>query len=239
MATARSRTAGTPANDRELRTQGKRTLSKLLDAGLDVMTERGYHAARVDDVVRVAKLSHGTFYLYFANKEDLFRALARECADEMEALAASLGPVSPDKAGEAELRSWLTQFLATYRRYGAVIRGWMEEQVVDRELVRLGLGAFQQIVESLQQQTRPGGRCSPAGSRPRQCGDAWDDRAVCVLHVVARCAVLGRGRRRSTDDDAASRDVRRPGQSTPSNNVEAELNQPPVPFTHAISASGT
>jgi len=150
VATARSRTAGTPANDRELRTQGKRTLSKLLDASLDVLTERGYHAARVDDVVRVAKLSHGTFYLYFANKEDLFRALARECADEMEALAASLGPVSPDKAGEAELRSWLTQFLATYRRYVAVIRGWMEEQVVDRELVRLGLGAFQQIVESLQ-----------------------------------------------------------------------------------------
>jgi AcrR family transcriptional regulator len=133
-----------------LRTQGLRTTAKLLDAGLDVLTERGYHAARVDDVVRVAKLSHGTFYLYFANKEDLFRALARECAEEMETLADSLGPVTPDKAGEAELRSWLTQFVATYRRYGAVIRGWMEEQVVDRELVRLGFDAFRQIVESLQ-----------------------------------------------------------------------------------------
>jgi AcrR family transcriptional regulator len=150
VATASSRTAGTPANERELRTQGKRTMAKLLDAGLEVLTERGYHAARVDDVVRVAKLSHGTFYLDFANKEDLFRALARECAEEMEALADSLGPVTPDKAGEAELRAWLSQFLATYRRYGAVIRGWMEEQVVDRELVRLGLAAFQQIVESLQ-----------------------------------------------------------------------------------------
>jgi AcrR family transcriptional regulator len=150
VATAPNRTAGTPTNDRELRAQGRRTMAKLLDAGLDVLTERGYHAARVDDVVRVAKLSHGTFYLYFANKEDLFRALARECAEEMEALADSLGPVTPDKAGEAELRSWLTQFLAIYRRYGAVIRGWMEEQVVDRELVRLGLDAFQQIIESLQ-----------------------------------------------------------------------------------------
>ncbi|HEX2384156.1 MAG TPA: helix-turn-helix domain-containing protein [Acidimicrobiales bacterium] len=150
MATASSQTAGTPASDRELRTQGRRTMAKLLDAGLDVLTERGYHAARVDDVVRVAKLSHGTFYLYFANKEDLFRALARECAEEMEALAESLGPVTPDKAGEAELRAWLTQFVATYRRYGAVIRGWMEEQVVDRELVRRGVHAFQQIIESLQ-----------------------------------------------------------------------------------------
>ena len=125
-------------------------MAKLLEAGLEVFTERGYHSARVDDVVRVAQLSHGTFYLYFANKEDLFRALARECAHDMEALAESLGPVTPDKAGEAELRSWLTQFVATYRRYGAVIRGWMEEQVVDRELVRLGLAAFQQIVENLQ-----------------------------------------------------------------------------------------
>jgi AcrR family transcriptional regulator len=151
VATASSRTAGTPASERELRTQGKRTMAKLLDAGLEVLTERGYHAARVDDVVRVAKLSHGTFYLYFANKEDLFRALARECAEEMEQLADSLGPVTPDKAGEIELRAWLTQFLATYRRFGAVIRGWMEEQVVDRELVRVGVDAFRQIIDSLQQ----------------------------------------------------------------------------------------
>ena len=71
---APTRTPGTPASERELRTQGKQTMAKLLDAGLLVLTERGYHAARVDDIVRVADMSHGTFYLYFANKEDLFRA---------------------------------------------------------------------------------------------------------------------------------------------------------------------
>jgi len=145
-----TRSSGSPASERELRSQGKRTMARLLDAGLQVLTERGYHAARVDDVVRVARLSHGTFYLYFANKEDLFRALARECAEEMERLADALGPVTPDAAGERELRAWLTKFVATYRSYGAVIRGWMEEQVVDRELVRLGLDAFSQIVASLE-----------------------------------------------------------------------------------------
>jgi AcrR family transcriptional regulator len=151
-ASSSSRIAATHANERELRTQGKRTMATLLGAGLEVFTERGYHAARVDDVVRVANLSHGTFYLYFANKEDLFRALARECGHDMEVLAESLGAVTPDKAGEAELRNWLTQFIATYRRYGAVIRGWMEDQVRDRELIRLGLAAFQQIIEQLQKQ---------------------------------------------------------------------------------------
>ena len=143
------RTPGTPASERELRTQGKETMAKLLDAGLLVLTERGYHAARVDDIVRVADMSHGTFYLYFANKEDLFRALATECATEMTALAATLGPVTPDAAGQDELARWLAQFVATYRRYGAVIRAWMEDQVVDRELMRVGLKAFAAINTSI------------------------------------------------------------------------------------------
>ncbi len=239
MAIAPRRTAGTPASGRELRTQGKRTMAKLLDAGLEVLTERGYHAARVDDVVRVAKLSHGTFYLYFANKEDLFRGVAGECAEEMEDLADSLGPVTPDKAGEAELRSWLTQFVATYRRYGAVIRGWMEEQVVDRELVRLGLQAFQQIVDSLQRRLAQADSRAPSRFAARDGGDARDDRAVVVLHVVPRARLRGRRCRRGVDDVAASRDVRRPGQSTPSSSVEEELNQPPVPLTQATWAPST
>ena len=147
--TESARTPGTPASERELRAQGKQTMAKLLDAGLLVLTERGYHAARVDDIVRVADMSHGTLYLYFANKEDLFRALASECATEMTALAATLGPVTPDAAGQEELARWLAQFLATYRRYGPVVRAWMEDQVVDRQLMRVGLKAFAAINSNL------------------------------------------------------------------------------------------
>lgn len=144
-----ARTPGIPASERELRSQGKETMARLLDAGLQVLTERGYHAARVDDIVRMADTSHGTFYLYFANKEDLFRALATECAEEMTTLAATLGPVTPDDAGREELARWLAQFVATYRRYGAVVRAWMEDQVVDEALVRVGLKAFAAINENL------------------------------------------------------------------------------------------
>ena len=61
-----------------------------------------------------AGVSHGTFYLYFANKEDLFRALAEQCADEMTSWPRSLGPVPPDAAGVAELRAWLAEFLDFY-----------------------------------------------------------------------------------------------------------------------------
>lgn len=140
---------GSPTVGRELRSQGRRTMAALLAAGMEVLAEKGYHAARVDDVVRVAKVSHGTFYLYFSNKEDLFRSLAMQCADEMTELASSLGPVLPGDAGVDVLREWLSAFIATYRRYGVVIRAWMEDQVTSRDLARLGAKAFNGITGSL------------------------------------------------------------------------------------------
>jgi len=124
-------------------------MRKLLDAGLRVFGERGFQAARVDDIVRAARTSHGTFYLYFANKEDLLRALAVECAQELDAIAGALGPVTPDAAGEQELRRFLAAFFTTYRRYGPVIRAWMEGHVEDAEATTLGLHAFTDIANAL------------------------------------------------------------------------------------------
>jgi AcrR family transcriptional regulator len=147
-----ARPAGTPAAERELRTQGRRTMSKLLDAGMKVLQERGYHAARVDDIVRRARTSHGTFYLYFANKHDLLRALAVECAAEMQALADDIGTIGRDDQGWAELRRWVEGFDRTYRKYGAVLRVWMEVEegeAGDPEMVELGTGAMAQIVATL------------------------------------------------------------------------------------------
>ena len=69
---------GGPAARRALRSQGRRTMRRLLDAGMKAIDERGYHATRVQDVVDIANTSHGTFYLYFSNKEDLVRALTME-----------------------------------------------------------------------------------------------------------------------------------------------------------------
>ena len=191
---APSRTPGTPASERELRTQGKRTMANLLDAGMEVLTERGYHAARVDDIVRVARTSHGTFYLYFANKEDLFRALAAECAAEINSLSATLDDNRPDAEGEAELRRWVAQFLDTYRRYGAVIRAWMEDQVKDRKLVRLGLDAFQSITASLESKIA---LASPGHVRDTALATSM------LLAMVERFAYFSSSRDLGLDDDVA------------------------------------
>ena len=51
---------------------------ELLSAALDLFVERGYAATRLDDVAKKAGVSKGTLYLYFTNKEDLFKAVVRE-----------------------------------------------------------------------------------------------------------------------------------------------------------------
>jgi AcrR family transcriptional regulator len=51
---------------------------ELIDSALDVFVEKGYAAARLDEVAKRAGVSKGTVYLYFTNKEELFKAVVRD-----------------------------------------------------------------------------------------------------------------------------------------------------------------
>jgi AcrR family transcriptional regulator len=48
---------------------------RLLDAALKVFSERGYHAATIEEIAVESGLSNGALYYNFRNKEDLFLAL--------------------------------------------------------------------------------------------------------------------------------------------------------------------
>ena len=51
---------------------------EILDAALACFAERGFAAARMDDIAERAGVTKGTIYLYFENKEAVFKALIRE-----------------------------------------------------------------------------------------------------------------------------------------------------------------
>lgn len=73
MATAQT----TAAQPRWVRRKQARP-SELLAAALALFVEKGYAGTRLDDVAARAGVSKGTLYLYFANKEELFKAVVRE-----------------------------------------------------------------------------------------------------------------------------------------------------------------
>lgn len=64
---------------------------ELLDAALAVFVERGFAAARLEEVARRAGVSKGTVYLYFSGKEELLKALVQSAIvpqlENVEALA--------------------------------------------------------------------------------------------------------------------------------------------------------
>ncbi len=71
-------TTHVPAHDpRWRRLPGERP-HQLIDAALDVFSEHGFNAAKLDDIAHRAGVSKGTIYLYFASKEELFKAVVND-----------------------------------------------------------------------------------------------------------------------------------------------------------------
>jgi AcrR family transcriptional regulator len=110
-----------------------------------VLPARGYHDARVDDIVEVAGVSHGSFYRYFQNKDDFFRVLAEDASTRMVELLAAF-PADGDTDG---LHDWVDDWFATYQSNGGVISTWQEMQASDPELVSFGQQVAASVVARL------------------------------------------------------------------------------------------
>ncbi len=51
---------------------------QILEAAFEEFAAKGYESTRLDDVAKRAEIAKGTIYLYFKNKELLFRAVLRD-----------------------------------------------------------------------------------------------------------------------------------------------------------------
>jgi AcrR family transcriptional regulator len=148
---------GAPASKRILRSQGRRTMRKLLDAAMIAFDKRGYHATRVNDVVEIAKTSHGTFYLYFSNKEDLLRALVTEAAGEVQKLydALSMLPAQGGAPQWEDVHGWIRAYSELWTRYAPLFRVWTDLATIDPELIDVIRHTFTVVSRALSDQIGP------------------------------------------------------------------------------------
>ncbi|WP_426528844.1 TetR/AcrR family transcriptional regulator [Bradyrhizobium sp. McL0615] len=58
--------------------------AEIISAAIDIFAEKGFAAAKLDDVAKRAGIAKGTLYRYFETKDDMFRAVVQQ------AIAASL-----------------------------------------------------------------------------------------------------------------------------------------------------
>src|SRR5262245_15266352 len=96
-----------PVRARKVAPQARR--QAILDAALDVFAERGFEAARLDDVAARAGVAKGTLYLYFRDKEALFEELVRGAVSPI-IEAASRAASAPDVPAHAVLDTFFELF---------------------------------------------------------------------------------------------------------------------------------
>ena len=67
-----------PSNSPRWQRRSAERPAEIIRAALEVFAQKGFSAARMEDIARQAGVSGGTIYRYFENKEDVLKAAVRE-----------------------------------------------------------------------------------------------------------------------------------------------------------------
>lgn len=134
---------------------------ELTAAALDLFVEKGFAATRLDEIAARAGVSKGTLYLYFENKEELFKAVIREgllplLAEGEELMASMPGPAGElfkaivlrwwEIVGEGPIGGIPKLIFAEARNFPEIARFYADE-VIERGK-RLFVAVFQRGIDS-------------------------------------------------------------------------------------------
>src|SRR3954471_1200653 len=102
------------------------TKDLLLEAARGVFDERGTNATTVGAITERANTAHGTFYLYFKNKEDVFGLVITGIAAELyERAVVTSVSVDPERSAETT-EAAVAALLAVYNDHAGSWRGLYE-----------------------------------------------------------------------------------------------------------------
>jgi AcrR family transcriptional regulator len=127
--------------------KGQRRRESLLKAARKVFEDKGYFDTRVTDIVTKARVSHGTFYMYFESKDDVLRCLIDELVEML--YADSQTPGTPGLGPQEHLEETIRQFLGAYKQNAKMMR--ILEQVVtfDEDFRAKRLGIITRFVDRI------------------------------------------------------------------------------------------
>jgi AcrR family transcriptional regulator len=144
-----------PGNVRQR--QAAATRQQLLMAACDVFEERGYQATSVGAITDRAATAHGTFYLYFKNKEDAFCQVMQAVIIGDLANAIHANPdVGPRERIEQTIRSFFVAYGPHTGLWRAVLEGALQSDRVQEIWLDLRRQIIHRLAESIETECTQG-----------------------------------------------------------------------------------
>lgn len=123
--------------------KGRRTRQRILAAAGWVFARKGFLGAKVADIAKRARVSHGSFYTYFDSKEDVFREVASAVIDDM---YQSLDAVVEGQSAREVIRSANELFLRLYDEHSTMLGLIEQVATFDGEFREARLGLRRRLV---------------------------------------------------------------------------------------------
>ena len=83
--------------------EGRRR-QQILNHARDVFAKRGFHAAKIDDIVAAAGVARGTFYLYFEDKRGIFEEIVDRVLARIGMTIQTVDPHDPNRTVADQVR---------------------------------------------------------------------------------------------------------------------------------------
>lgn len=123
------------------------TEARVLQAAGTVFGKRGYDDATIAEIVELADVSRGTFYLYFRDKDEAFAKLVSRVLVDMFALSsATYEPGTLRERVEASTRRYLT----TFEQHRDVLRCLFAVSSFKPKIAKLHAGLRRQFIQRIQ-----------------------------------------------------------------------------------------
>lgn len=111
-----------PLGEPKFRRRKAERPDEIVAAALEVFSQKGFAAARLDDIAVRAGVSKGAIYLYFATKEDIFRAVVEQAVAPNLAIAKAMAGQPASFADMARGFANITGQLAQNSPLGGIVK---------------------------------------------------------------------------------------------------------------------
>lgn len=125
------------------------TAEQLLGAARQVFEKKGYQGTTVGAITAAANTAHGTFYLYFKNKEDVFARVMASIVDEMYLEARSPWSDDPRETLAQATRGFLRVFEAHRGLWRCLLEGMHQSKAIEEMWMGLRRPFIDRIAHNL------------------------------------------------------------------------------------------